>query len=78
MDKKQLTETDIRTKFILPAIEKAGWDEPVRIKTHEIESIASGKIKRIKEFLRHPYSAHIKENYEKPIWSSHNRSYHRI
>ncbi len=25
-DKKSLTETDIRTKFITPAIEQAGWD----------------------------------------------------
>jgi type I restriction enzyme R subunit len=26
MDKKQLTERDICTKYILPAIKKAGWD----------------------------------------------------
>lgn len=26
MDKRQLTETDIITKFILPSIEQAGWD----------------------------------------------------
>ena len=26
MNKKSLTETDIRTKFITPAIEAAGWD----------------------------------------------------
>ena len=25
-NKKELSETDIRTKFITPAIEKAGWD----------------------------------------------------
>lgn len=26
MDKRSLTETDIRTKFITPAIISAGWD----------------------------------------------------
>ena len=26
MDKKKLSETDIRTKFITPAIVEAGWD----------------------------------------------------
>ncbi|MFK8010522.1 MAG: type I restriction endonuclease, partial [Marinicellaceae bacterium] len=26
MDKKQLTESDIITKFILPAVKQAGWD----------------------------------------------------
>jgi restriction endonuclease S subunit len=26
MDKKKLTETDIRTKFITPALVEAGWD----------------------------------------------------
>lgn len=26
MDKKKLSETDIRTKFITPAIQAAGWD----------------------------------------------------
>jgi prevent-host-death family protein len=32
MDKRNLTERDICTKFILPAIKRAGWDEmlPVR------------------------------------------------
>jgi len=32
MDKKQLTETDIITKFILPAIEQAGWDSMLQIR----------------------------------------------
>jgi len=32
MNKKQLTEADIRTKFILPAIEKAGWDKNKQIR----------------------------------------------
>jgi type I restriction enzyme, R subunit len=26
MDKKQLTEADIISKFILPAIDSSGWD----------------------------------------------------
>jgi len=32
MNKKQLTETDIRTKFITPAIVDAGWDRNKQIK----------------------------------------------
>lgn len=32
MDKKQLTETDIITKFVLPAVEKAGWDNMTQIR----------------------------------------------
>jgi type I restriction enzyme R subunit len=29
MDKKTLSERDICTKFITPAVEKAGWDTPL-------------------------------------------------
>lgn len=32
MDKKGLTETDIITKFILPAIESAGWDSMTQLR----------------------------------------------
>lgn len=32
MNKKQLTEADIRTKFILPAIEKSKWDKNKQIR----------------------------------------------
>ena len=32
MDKKHLTETDIITKFILPAIEQAGWDSMTQLR----------------------------------------------
>ena len=32
IDKKKLTETDIRTKFITPAIEKAGWDRMMQMR----------------------------------------------
>ncbi len=32
MDKKQLTEADVITKFILPAIEQAGWDNMTQIR----------------------------------------------
>ena len=32
MNKKQLTEADIRTKFILPAIEKSGWGRDKQIR----------------------------------------------
>ncbi|MBV1929626.1 MAG: DEAD/DEAH box helicase family protein [Gammaproteobacteria bacterium] len=32
MDKRNLTETDIITKFLLPAIEKSGWDNMTQIR----------------------------------------------
>ena len=32
MDKRSLTERDICTKFILPAIKRAGWDEMLQVR----------------------------------------------
>ncbi|MER9831369.1 DEAD/DEAH box helicase family protein [Mesorhizobium sp. M0134] len=32
MDKKSLTERDICTKFILPAVKRAGWDDMVQVR----------------------------------------------
>ena len=32
MDKKSLSEQDIRTKFIMPALRKAGWDEMTQMR----------------------------------------------
>ncbi len=32
MEKSKLTETDIITKFILPALEKAGWDSMTQLR----------------------------------------------
>jgi len=32
VNKTQLTETDIVTKFILPAVKKAGWDDMTQIR----------------------------------------------
>lgn len=42
MDKKEMSETDIRMKFINPAIEKAGWDIKKQIKTEV--ALTEGKI----------------------------------
>src|SRR5450631_3972281 len=42
MDKKQLSERDICTKFIAPAIKKAGWDEMLQIR--EEVSFTKGRI----------------------------------
>ena len=51
MNKKQLTETDIRTKFITPKIIEAGWDKDSQIREEKYFTdgriIISGKtIKR--------------------------------
>ena len=42
MDKKKLSERDICTKFITPALEKAGWDMQLQIL--EEVSFTDGKI----------------------------------
>ncbi len=42
MDKKDLTEADIRSKFLKPAIERAGWDDIHQIR--EEVSITDGRI----------------------------------
>ena len=41
-DKKSLSETDIRTKFITPAIEKAGWN--ILTQVREEYPITKGRI----------------------------------
>ncbi|MBL7176050.1 MAG: DEAD/DEAH box helicase family protein [Desulfobacteraceae bacterium] len=43
MDKKSLSEQDIRTKFVTPAIEKAGWD--VLTQLREEVTFTAGRIK---------------------------------
>ncbi len=42
MNKRDLTETDIRTKFITPALRKAGWDEMSQLR--EEVSFTDGRI----------------------------------
>ena len=42
LDKKKLTETDIRTKFITPALTSAGWDTHTQIR--EEVALTNGKI----------------------------------
>ena len=42
MDKKTLSESDIRTKFITPALRAAGWDEMSQIR--EEVSFTKGRI----------------------------------
>ena len=42
LDKKSLSEQDIRTKFITPAIEKAGWD--IQTQVREELSITDGRV----------------------------------
>jgi type I restriction enzyme R subunit len=42
MNKKQLSETDIRTKFITPAIQKAGWD--IQRQVREEVTFTDGRI----------------------------------
>ena len=43
IDKKQLSEQDISTKFIVPAIEKAGWDIVMQVSEQKLP-ITDGRI----------------------------------
>ena len=42
MDKRQLSERDVCTKFITPALRQAGWDEMLQIR--EEVSFTKGRI----------------------------------
>lgn len=42
IDKKTLSEADIRTKYITPAIEQSGWDKMSQMR--EEYSITAGRI----------------------------------
>jgi hypothetical protein len=48
MDKSALTERDICTKFILPAVKRAGWDEMVQVREEvyltKVRIIVRGKL----------------------------------
>jgi len=44
MDKKQLSERDICTKYITPALEQAGWDIATQIR--EEFSLTRGRVVR--------------------------------
>ena len=52
MDKRQLSERDICTKFITPALENAGWDiathvrEEFHVRDVEITKIRSSSLSR--------------------------------
>ena len=55
MNKKSLTEADIRTKFITPAIEAAGWDMQTQMQKEYFFTagriIARGKGKKADDLL---------------------------
>lgn len=55
MNKKSLTEADIRTKFITPAIEAAGWDMQTQMQKEYFFTagriIARGKGKKTDDLL---------------------------
>ena len=55
MNKKSLTEADIRTKFITPAIEAAGWDMQTQMRKEYFFTagriIARGKGKKTDDLL---------------------------
>ena len=49
-------------------IKKIGWAKTVRIETNELHAIPKSKVKCISDFLKHPYSEKIRENFDNPIW----------
>ena len=57
MDKRSLTERDICTKFILPAVKRAGWDEMLQVREEVYFTkgriIVRGKAKKADVVLYH-------------------------
>lgn len=51
LDKKSLSERDICTKFITPAIEKAGWDKLIQLLEKSNVSLSVTKIETIKVII---------------------------
>ena len=66
MDKKSLTERDICTKFITPALHKAGWDEIAQIREEvsftKGRIIVRGKLVNRGKGKRADYILHFKPN----------------
>jgi type I site-specific restriction endonuclease len=66
LDKKSLSEQDIRSKFITPALVKAGWDVQAQIREEvsltKGRVIVSGRICRRGEAKRADYLLHYKPN----------------
>lgn len=69
IDKKQLLETDIRTKYITPAIEAAGWNKMTKMREeYPITAgriIARGLVCKREKLLKADYVLFYKPN--KPI-----------
>ena len=63
MNKKDLSERDICTKFITPAVKRAGWDEMAQIR--EEVSFTKGRIivqgKLVTYALRHMHERYVKK-----------------
>ncbi len=59
MNKKKLTERDICTKYITPALERAGWDSATRIR--EEFPLTKGRI--IVRGKLHPRAQHKRVDY---------------
>ena len=67
IDKKQLSEQDIRTKFIMPAIKNAEWDEMTQLR-EEVYFTAGriefkGKIVKRGEAKKADYILYHKHNF---------------
>ena len=71
IDKKQLSETDIRTKYITPAFEAAGWNKMMQMREeYPITAgriIARGQVCKREKPLKADYVLFYKPN--KPIAS---------
>ena len=66
MDKRGLSERDICTKFITPALRKAGWDEMLQIREEvsftKGRIIVRGKLVSRGQAKRADYILHVKPN----------------
>ncbi|WP_063658428.1 hypothetical protein [Aliivibrio fischeri] len=63
INKKNLTETDIITKFIMPSIKSAGWDDMSQIRQEvalrDGKVIVRGQVGKVKVIFAFHYLIHV-------------------
>ena len=79
LDKKSLSEQDICTKFITPALEKAGWDKMLQIREQfyftKGQILVRGNLLSRKEGYRADYILYYKPNMPIAVIEAKNNNY---
>ena len=79
IDKKRLSEQDICTKFITPALEKAGWDKMLQMREQvyftDGRIVVRGKLVSRKEGKKADYILYYKPNIPIAVIEAKNNNY---